>query len=88
MKQHDATTYTKHHCKDHLLSEAEMLQKEYELTKSPTWPEAAGAISPSDRNKATGLEWYLTLGATLSSKTSLAPPQLDQCPLFNSKQLQ
>ena len=29
MKQRDATTYTKHHYKDHLLSEAEMLQKEY-----------------------------------------------------------
>ena len=27
---HDATAYTKHYCKDHVLSEAEMLQKEYE----------------------------------------------------------
>ena len=60
MKQRDATTYTKHHYKDHLLSEAEMLQKgicKYELTKLPTWPEAAGVISPSDWNKSTGPEW-------------------------------
>ena len=29
MKQHNATAYTKHHCEDHPLSEAEMFQNQY-----------------------------------------------------------